>query len=122
MNNIRIDVQTKFLPEESNVHGEYIWTYFITITNISQQQVQLISRHWQITDESNEVSEVIGEGVVGVQPIIEVGQSFEYNSFVALKTPSGMMSGNYTMKNDQNEEFTALIPPFYLQTLTRLEQ
>jgi ApaG protein len=121
MNNIRIDVQTQFLPEESNFHGEYIWTYFITITNISQQQVQLISRHWQITDESNEVSEVIGEGVVGVQPIIEVGQSFEYNSFVALKTPSGMMSGNYTMKDDQNEEWTVIIPPFYLQTLTRLK-
>jgi ApaG protein len=113
MSNINIQVQTQFLPEESKFHGENIWTYFITITNNSNTRVTLLSRHWRITENSGETNEVVGDGVVGVQPTIDAGQSFEYNSFVSSKSDGVMMSGNYVFEDENGEEFTAIIPPFY---------
>jgi len=113
-NNIQISVKTNFLPKESKFHNENIWSYFITISNKGYSPAKLLSRHWLITDGDGESSEVIGDGVVGTQPVIQPNQSFEYNSFVTSKTDSSMMSGNYTMQNELGEKFVAIIPPFYL--------
>lgn len=113
MHDIQIKVETKFLPEESKFHSENIWTYFITITNNGETAAKLLSRHWLITENNGESHEVVGDGVVGVQPIIEPKQSFEYNSFVTSKSDGVMMSGNYIFEDEQGESWTTLIPPFY---------
>jgi ApaG protein len=111
--NIKIKVETKFLPEESKLHNENIWTYFINITNTGSSSAKLLSRHWLITENSGESSEVVGDGVVGVQPVIAANQSFEYNSFVTSKSDGVMMSGNYVFEDENGEKWTTIIPPFY---------
>ncbi len=115
-NNIQVDVATKFLIEPSIKEGKYIFSYTIDIFNKGTKAAQLLSRHWRITDANNGVDEVRGDGVIGNQPIIKVGQSYRYTSFVVLDTNTGMMSGTYQMISEDNEEFDAIIPPFYLIT------
>lgn len=112
---IEIDVKTLYVAARSEPeHQRFVFTYTITITNLNDQAVQLISRHWRIHDEHNQVQEIRGIGVVGEQPTIAAGESFTYTSGAMIETPTGMMEGSYQMLASDNESFQALIPTFAL--------
>src|SRR2546423_14217076 len=115
--NHNISVQTKvvFVPDQSDVdQRRYVFAYTITITNTGTVAAQLISRHWIITDADGEVQEVKGEGVIGEQPLLKPGQSFQYTSGTAIATPVGPMRGSYQMVAEDGVHFDATIPEFTL--------
>jgi ApaG protein len=112
---IRVDVVTRFLPEQSDPDSDrYVFSYAITITNTGSVAAQLVSRHWLITDADGEVQEVRGLGVVGDQPRLEPGDKYEYASGTAIETPVGTMKGTYQMVADDGTRFDAVIPEFVL--------
>jgi ApaG protein len=112
---IEIHVSTRFLSDQSDPEsGRYAFAYNISITNTSAESVRLISRYWLITDGNNEQKEVHGEGVIGQQPYIASGESFEYTSGAVLNTEVGTMEGSYQMVNESGACFDALIPRFSL--------
>jgi ApaG protein len=112
---IAIEVATRFLPEESAPDdGRYVFAYTIRIHNHGQVPAQLISRHWIITDANGKVQEVRGDGVVGEQPRLAPGESFEYTSGAVLETGLGTMRGSYRMRTDDGTAFDAPIDPFTL--------
>jgi ApaG protein len=114
--NIRVSVETKYTPERSQTaRGVYSFQYNIQIKNEGSKTVQLISRHWVITDAHGEIEEVRGPGVVGKQPILRPGESFEYVSRCPLRTPFGSMYGSYQMTSSDGEEFDVDIPAFALR-------
>lgn len=114
---IVITVHPIFLTEESFPNtGHYTWSYHVEIHNEGKERVQLINRYWNITDANGHVKEVRGEGVVGVQPMLDPGEGFAYTSFVPLSTPSGMMSGTYEMLCIDGTMFNAVIPAFSLDS------
>jgi ApaG protein len=94
--------------------GRFVFIYNVMITNCSTEPVQLLSRHWIITDGNGEVREVKGEGVVGLQPTLDVGEVYQYSSGAVLGTDVGTMEGSYTFKSDSGDEFEAPIQPFLL--------
>lgn len=113
--NIQIVAQVKHLEEQSDVaDNRYVFSYTITLTNNGASTVQLLSRHWIITDSNNQVQEVRGQGVVGEQPVIKPGQSFGYTSGTVLSTPVGTMTGSYQMVAEDGTKFDAPIPQFVL--------
>lgn len=113
--NIRVHVVPQFLEGESSADDHrYTWAYTITIENDGDETVQLISRHWRITDEQGHLEEVRGPGVVGQTPHIEPSQSFSYTSGCRLTTPSGIMVGTYQMQSEDGENFDIEIPAFSL--------
>jgi ApaG protein len=112
---IRVQVKTMYLAEASSPRqNEYRFAYHITISNVGAETAQLISRHWIITDADGSVQEVRGPGVVGEQPVLEPGASFEYTSYCPLKTNVGTMHGSYQMVRSDGEMFEARIAPFTL--------
>ena len=112
---IDIHVDTHFLADHSDpAAGRFAFAYTIEITNRGAETVKLLNRHWQITDDNNRTEEVIGEGVVGVQPVIEPGQSFNYTSGAVIGTEFGTMQGSYGMQRMGGGQFRAPIPPFLL--------
>jgi ApaG protein len=112
---IAIDVATRFLPDESAPDdGRYVFAYTIRIRNEGAVPAQLISRHWIITDANGKVQEVRGDGVVGEQPRLAPGESFEYTSGAVLETGLGTMRGSYRMRTDDGTAFDAPIEPFTL--------
>jgi ApaG protein len=112
---IEIKTQPQFEPEQSSIaDGQYFYSYRIRIRNLEGQRCQLISRHWLITDANGHKQEVVGDGVVGQQPVIEPGREFSYTSGCLLETPVGTMEGYYVMCTDDGEEFHAPIAPFLL--------
>ncbi len=112
---IQIAVQVNYLPEQSNEADErFVFAYTIKLTNSGKAPVQLISRHWIITDANHEIQEVRGKGVVGEQPVLKPGQSFEYSSGTVISTQVGTMTGSYRMMADDGAEFDAPIPQFVL--------
>jgi ApaG protein len=114
---IRVAVQPSFLDDQSDPdEGQYLWSYTVTIENTGPETVQLMSRYWHITDGAGHVQEVRGPGVVGAQPVIAPGQSFQYTSGCPLPTASGHMVGRYQMKAASGEAFEAEIPPFILES------
>jgi ApaG protein len=114
-NGIRVQVQSMFVPEHSSPQqNHYHFAYRISITNVGTETAQLLSRHWIITDANGDVQEVRGAGVVGEQPVLEPGASFEYTSFCPLKTKVGTMHGTYQMVRANGESFDARIAPFTL--------
>ncbi|MGE4575478.1 MAG: Co2+/Mg2+ efflux protein ApaG [Candidatus Pseudothioglobus sp.] len=114
-NKIEVSVKVTYLPGQSNISGsQYAYAYTITITNNGESGAQLRTRHWLIQDESGEVEEVIGEGVIGQQPHLSPGESFEYSSGAIISTLTGSMKGSYGMINDQGQRFDAVIPEFTL--------
>ncbi|HVZ68433.1 MAG TPA: Co2+/Mg2+ efflux protein ApaG [Rhizomicrobium sp.] len=114
---IRVAVKPAYLEDQSEPEeGKYLWSYTITIENRGKETVQLISRYWHIIDAMGRVQEVRGPGVVGAQPILEPGQSFEYTSGCPLPTASGTMAGRYQMKKLAGEQFEAEIPAFLLES------
>jgi ApaG protein len=118
-NKYRIEVSPmpQFIPEQSDPENDrYIFAYTITIKNIGEVPAQLVSRHWIITDAHNEVQEVRGLGVVGKQPLLQPGESFQYTSGSSLTTPIGTMKGSYQMVAEDGTHFEAEIPEFVLAT------
>lgn len=114
-NDIDVEVEPFYIDEQSDPDEDrYVWGYHITITNRSPSRIQLISRYWHITDENGHVDEVAGKGVVGDEPFLEPGGSFEYSSGCPLDTPSGIMVGRYQFKTDAGLVFDAEIPAFSL--------
>ena len=114
---IRVCVKPAFLDDQSDPEeGHYLWSYTIRIENRGVEPVQLLSRYWHITDGTGRVQEVRGPGVVGAQPIIDPGKSFEYTSGCPLPTASGAMMGRYQMRASSGEAFEAEIPPFLLES------
>ena len=114
-NPINISVKTQYREEQSRPEDDiFVYAYTITLQNTGEQSSQLISRHWQITDENDKVQEVQGIGVVGEQPILEQGESYAYTSGVVIGTETGTMSGSYTMRSEAGEEYEAQIPTFAL--------
>ena len=112
---VRVEVESRYVPERSDPpHARWFFAYQVRITNRGSQRVQLISRHWIISDAHGRIEEVRGPGVVGEQPVLEPGESFEYTSFCPLGTPFGSMQGTYRMVSAQGEEFDAEIAPFSL--------
>ena len=112
---IRVQVRSFYLSERSSPReGQYFFAYTITISNVGQTTAQLLSRHWIITDADGEVKEVQGEGVVGNQPVLEPGGSYEYTSYCPLTTNVGTMHGTYTMMRPDGATFDAQIAPFTL--------
>jgi ApaG protein len=112
---IEVTVSPRFLSEKSSPdNGYFFWAYSIEITNNGQQTVQLKTRHWRITDANGRLQEVKGTGVVGEQPVLKPGESFEYTSGVPLPTPSGFMVGTYGMVTEGGESFDIDIPAFSL--------
>ena len=112
---ISVAAQSAFLPEQSDAErGRYVFSYTITITNRSGVAAQLVSRHWIITDADEQVQEVRGLGVVGEQPYLRPGESFEYTSGTAIATPVGTMRGSYQMVAEDGTQFDAPIPAFTL--------
>jgi ApaG protein len=112
---ITVTAKTHYIPEQSDEAAErYVFSYTITISNTGQIAAQLISRHWQITDAHQKVQEVRGLGVVGEQPLLKPGDSFEYTSGTAVSTPVGAMKGSYQMVAEDGSPFEAEIPEFIL--------
>ena len=112
---ISIDTEISYVSEQSlPEEGRYVFAYTITVTNTGQTAATLLRRHWLITDANCKVQEVRGEGVVGVQPHIMPGESYEYTSAAILETPVGCMQGSYEMIADDGIEYAAPIPVFNL--------
>src|SRR5678816_3566576 len=111
---VRVEVLSQHSPENSRP-GEWVFQYTVRITNQGLETVQLISRHWIITDGVDHVEEVKGPGVVGAQPVLAPGESFKYSSWCPLKTPTGMMRGTYQMSRKNGEVFDIAIAPFALK-------
>jgi ApaG protein len=112
---ITVAVKTAYLPEQSDpARSTYVFAYTITITNTGEVAAQLISRHWIITDADSQVQEVKGLGVVGQQPLLQPGESFEYTSGTSLATAVGTMRGTYQMVAGDGKAFDAAIPQFTL--------
>ena len=112
---IEVQVQTRFLPEQSTPEdGRFVFAYTIRIHNSGQVPARLISRHWLITDDNGKVQDVRGEGVVGEQPWLRPGEDFEYTSGAVLETALGTMEGSYQMLADDGTHFDAAIAPFTL--------
>ena len=115
--NIEVKVTPRFLAERSSPdNGYFFWAYTIAITNRGTQTVQLKTRHWKITDAHGRQQEVRGAGVVGEEPVLKPGESFEYTSGVPLPTPSGFMVGSYGMVSSDGERFDIEIPAFSLDS------
>ena len=123
MQQIRIDVETSFLEDQSDPkEHRYVFAYTITISNESTYTAQLRTRHWIITDGRGAVEEVKGDGVVGEQPRLSPGQSFQYTSGCVLTTPIGTMQGTYRFWRDDGTYFDAVIAPFSLASPVRNEE
>ncbi|MGH6873308.1 MAG: Co2+/Mg2+ efflux protein ApaG [Rhizomicrobium sp.] len=114
---IRVTVKPSFLDDQSDPEdGRFLWSYQVTIENNGMDTVQLLSRHWRITDGSGRIQDVRGPGVVGAQPILEPGQTFQYTSGCPLPTPAGAMSGHYDMRGSTGDNFSVEIPLFLLES------
>ena len=115
--NIKVTVFPSYLVDQSEpLNHHFVWAYFIRLDNIGKETAQLINRYWHITDARGHVQEVRGPGVVGEQPTLEPGDSYQYTSGVSLHTSSGIMQGHYEMETDSGERFPIEIPVFSLDS------
>ena len=114
---VRVTVKPVYLDGHSQPErNHFVWAYQVRIANEGTEIVQLLTRHWKITDGLGRLQEVQGPGVVGEQPVLRPGESFEYASGTPLSTPSGIMSGSYQMKAESGETFDAAVPAFSLDS------
>lgn len=115
---IKVTVRPVYLDGQSNaIEHKFVFAYFISIENGGPEAVRLLSRHWVIHHADVKLEEVEGEGVVGKQPLIEPGQTHEYNSFCILETLEGSMEGTYRMERSGGEELSVVIPKFTLRAM-----
>jgi ApaG protein len=120
-NDIEITVTPAFVPEQSNPALEqFLFAYHVRIRNDGSERVQLLSRHWVITDGHQRIQEVEGDGVVGKQPVLGPGESFSYTSACPLTTPTGNMRGTYLMVSGRGQ-FRVKIPLFFLRHIDSLQ-
>jgi ApaG protein len=118
---IQVEVRTAYIDKQSEPdENRFVFAYTVTITNDGSVPAKLLTRHWVITDGNEKVQEVRGEGVVGEQPYLSPGMSFEYTSGAVLETPFGTMQGSYQMLADDGTTFDAEIPAFLLSTPRQL--
>ncbi len=116
-NSISVTVKPIYLDDQSAPeNNHYVWAYHVRIENNGADTVQLLNRYWRITDAMGRVQEVRGAGVVGEQPVLEPGSSYEYTSGTPLPTPSGIMSGTYEMSGAHGDRFDVTIPAFSLDS------
>jgi len=114
---ITVTVEPTYLEDQSSPEeSHYVWKYHVRIDNGGAETVQLRNRYWRITDSLGRIQEVRGPGVVGEQPILHPGESFEYTSGTPLKTPSGIMVGTYQMETQHGEKFDVRVPAFSLDS------
>ncbi len=114
---IEVSVKPFYLEDQSSpAEGRYVWAYHVRIENRGLETVQLRNRHWQITDNRGQMHEVRGAGVVGEQPVLAPGESFEYTSGTPLPTPSGIMVGSYEMETRAGDSFWVRVPAFSLDS------
>ena len=114
---IKVTVKPFYLEDQSSpADDHYVWAYQVRIENCGGETVQLRRRHWRITDNRGQMQEVRGPGVVGEQPVLRPGESFEYTSGTPLATPSGIMVGTYDMETRDGETFAVDIPAFSLDS------
>ncbi len=114
---IDVTVEPVYLEDQSSpTENHYVWAYHIRITNEGREQVQLLNRQWEITDAMGRRQQVKGSGVVGKQPVLKPGETFEYTSGTPLTTPSGIMVGTYQMESVTGEQFVVDIPAFSLDS------
>ncbi len=114
---IAISVEPHFLEDQSDPDGSrFVWAYHVRIENRGDRVVQLMTRHWRITDANGRTQEVRGPGVVGEQPVLKPGESFEYTSGAPLSTPTGFMAGSYGMVDEAGGDFDVAIPAFSLDS------
>lgn len=111
---IRVEVMSRHSPENSRP-GEWVFEYTVRITNLGRETVQLLSRHWIISDALDRIREIEGPGVIGEQPVLAAGASFKYSSWCPLKTPTGSMRGTYQMVRADGSHFDIEIAPFALR-------
>ena len=112
---ITVEPRSAYLADQSDpTKNQYVFAYTITLTNTGNVAAQLISRHWYITDGDHRVQEVKGLGVVGQQPVLKPGETFEYTSGASIPTPVGTMRGAYQMVGEDGRTFEATIPSFTL--------
>jgi ApaG protein len=112
---ITVRVAPHYLPEQSDPErGYHVWAYHVRVENSGDAPVRLMARRWIITDGDGRTEEVVGDGVVGVQPLIAPGGAYDYVSGCPLPTPSGRMEGRYVMMNEDGERFSVAIPAFPL--------
>jgi len=115
--NILVSVEPVYLEHDSMPeNGHYLWAYHVTVKNNGTDTVQLMSRYWHITDGRGGIQEVRGDGVIGEQPILKAGDSYQYTSGTPLATPSGIMTGTYHMVLENGEGFDIDIPAFSLDS------
>jgi len=116
-NSIKISVDPIYMEDQSEPENfHFVWAYHVCIENKGANTVQLLTRHWHITDSNGRVHEVRGEGVVGEQPVLGPGESFEYTSGTPLGTPSGFMVGSYQMIDNAGMSFDVSVPAFSLDS------
>jgi ApaG protein len=114
-NNVRVEVESQYVPERSQpFQKEWLFHYTVRITNEGDDTVQLVSRHWIVTDATGRTQEVKGPGVVGEQPVLAPGESFQYTSTSSLTTSTGVMRGTYQMVSEDGGHFDVEIAPFAL--------
>lgn len=114
---IKITATPEFMAEHSEPDEDhYVWAYTIHLENVGPEPVQLLNRHWKITDAHGLTQEVRGAGVIGKQPVLAPGEEFRYTSGTALGTASGLMFGEYEMVNDKGERFEVEVPAFSLDS------
>jgi len=114
-NNVRVEVESQYAPQHSRPNQQqWIFHYTVRITNEGEEPVKLLTRHWIITDATGHTEEVKGEGVIGEQPDLESGESFQYTSWCNLTTSTGIMRGSYQMVSRSGEHFDVDIAPFAL--------
>lgn len=112
---VHVTAQSRYLPEQSTPsEHRYLWSYEISISNQSDEIIQLLNRYWRIIDITGHIEEVRGPGVVGLQPLIKPGKQFVYSSFCQLSTPQGTMEGYYEMQNLEEIRFAVQVPKFLL--------
>lgn len=115
-NHIRVEVMSRYSAENSKPYqDDWVFQYTVRITNEGEETVQLVTRHWFITDGLGHVEQVKGPGVVGEQPVLAPGASFKYSSWCRLKTPTGMMRGTYQMLRTEGDQFDIEIATFGLR-------
>lgn len=118
---IKVNVVSEYLPEESQPEAKrYVFAYHVAIANMGEEPAKLLSRHWIITDGDERVQEVKGDGVIGEQPLIQPGDTYEYSSGTILETPVGSMHGSYQMETNDGSRFDADIPTFTLANPNKL--
>ncbi len=115
-NNVRVEVESEYCPERSQpFQNHWFFLYTVRVTNEREETVKLLSRHWIITDAASHTEEVRGPGVVGEQPVLAPGESFQYTSGCPLKTCAGVMRGTYQMVTANGDHFDVEIAPFALR-------